>query len=101
MTTESYSELVWKIVSDMEGVSAELYSSLIIQAQQEGLVREDIDPKMFAFFLDNLFIQLQFSYSCEYYKERLKMFVGVDVFEKDDLVAEQLLKFIKGAFFLK
>jgi AcrR family transcriptional regulator len=101
MTTESYSELVWKIASDMEGVSAELYASLIKKAQDAGTVRRDIDPKMSAFFLDNLFILLQFSYSCEYYKERLKMFAGEDIFENDDLVAEQLIKFIKGALFLK
>jgi AcrR family transcriptional regulator len=101
MTTESYSELVWKIASDMEGISAELYASLIKKAQDAGEVRKDIDPKMAAFFLDNLFILLQFSYSCEYYKERLKMFAGEDIFENDDLVAEQLIKFIKGALFLK
>ncbi|KUO74666.1 MAG: AcrR family transcriptional regulator [Clostridia bacterium BRH_c25] len=100
MAIESHSDLVWKIVSDMEGVTAGLYSSLIKEAQEAGTVRKDIDAKLFAFFLDNLFILLQFSYSCEYYKERLKLFVGEDVFGKDELVAEQLLKFIKGAFFL-
>jgi AcrR family transcriptional regulator len=101
MTNESYSGLVWEIVSDMEGVTAGLYASFIEEAKGAGKVRNDVDAKLFAFFLDNLFILLQFSYSCEYYKERLKMFVGEDVFDKDDLVAEQLMKFIRGAFFLK
>lgn len=101
MTNESHSSLVWEIVSDMEGVTAGLYSSFIEEAKKAGLVRSDIDAKLFAYFLDNLFILLQFSYSCEYYKERLKMFVGEDIFDKDDLVAEQLMKFIRGAFFLK
>lgn len=101
MTNESHSGLVWEIVSDMEGVTAQLYSSLIEEAKAAGTVRNDADSKLFAYFLDNLFILLQFSYSCEYYKERLKMFVGEDVFDNDDLVSEQLMKFIKGAFFLK
>lgn len=101
MTTESHSELVWNIVSDMEGVTADLYASLIEEGQREGIIREDIDPKLFAFFLDNLFILLQFSYSCEYYRERFKMFAGVDVLDRDDMVAEQILKFIGGAFFLE
>lgn len=101
MTNESHSGLVWEIVSDMEGVTAQLYSSLIEEAKAAGAVRNDADSKLFAYFLDNLFILLQFSYSCEYYKERLKMFVGEDVFDNDDLVSEQLMKFIKGAFFLK
>jgi TetR/AcrR family transcriptional regulator len=101
MTTEGHSELVWELVSGMEGVTAELYAELIEEAKESGEIRKDVDSKLFAFFLDNLFLQLQFSYSCEYYKERLKMFVGKDVFDNDELVASQLLKFIKGALFLK
>lgn len=98
MATESHSELVWKIVSDMEGATAGMYASMIEDAQRSGLVKEDIDPRLFAFFLDNLFMMLQFSYSCEYYRERMKLYVDPAVFEQDDLVAEQLLEFIKGAF---
>jgi len=101
MSTESRSNLVWKISSEMESATAELYTSFIEEAQKPGEVRPDADPKLFAFFLDNLFISLQFSYSCEYYKQRMKIFTGVDIFEKDELVAEQLMKFIKGAFFIK
>ncbi|MDF2673980.1 MAG: Transcriptional regulator, AcrR-family [Clostridiales bacterium] len=101
MTNENHSGLVWEIVSDMEGVTAKLYASFIKEAKDAGKVRNDVDEKLFAYFLDNLFILLQFSYSCEYYKERLKMFVSEDIFDKDDLVAEQLMKFIRGAFFLE
>lgn len=101
MATENNSELVWEIASSMEGVTAKLYADIIKNAQDNGKLRKDIEPDYFAFFLDNLFIMLQFSYSCEYYKERLKMFIDEDVFDNDDLLAEELLKFIKGAFYLK
>lgn len=101
MTTESHSNLVWKIVSDMESATAGLYTSFIKDAQEAGVVRADINANVFAFYLDNLFILLQFSYACEYYKERMKLFVGEDIFDKDELVVEQLMKFIKGALFLK
>ena len=97
MTTENNYELVWKIASEMEGITANLYASIIKKAQDDGIVRNDINPKYSAFFLDNLFVLLQFSYSCEYYKKRLKMFIDENVFDNDDLVAEELLKFIKGA----
>ncbi|MDF2987088.1 MAG: Transcriptional regulator, AcrR-family [Eubacterium sp.] len=100
MTTESHSNLVWKIVSDMESTTAGMYISFIREAQEKGWVKKDLDPKLFAFFMDNLFVLLQFSYSCEYYKERLKIYVGEDVFDNDDLVAGQLMRFIKGAFLL-
>lgn len=99
MATENRSTLVWKIVSDMENATAGLYSSYIKEAQVSGIVRTDINPNYFAFFLDNLFILLQFSYACEYYKGRMKLFVGEDVFEKDDLLTEELMKFLRGAFF--
>lgn len=98
MTTDGNSGRVWKIVSDMESVGAELYTKLITEAQLKGEIRTDANPKAFAYFLDNIFILLHFSYGCEYYKERLKMFIGEDVFENDDMVVEQLMKFIQGAF---
>ena len=101
LTAENRPDLISKIVSEIESVSAELYSSFLEKAQKEKLIREDIDVKLFAFFLDNLFVSLQFSYACEYYKERLKIFAGEGILEKDDLVAEQMMKFIKGAFLLK
>ncbi len=98
MTAENNSELTWKTAGSVEGVTAGLYSSLIEKAQREGRARKDFDPRYFAFFLDNLFMMLQFSYSCEYYKERLKMYVGENAIHDDVLMCDQLIKFIKGAF---
>lgn len=97
MTTERRSELVWRIVSEMEGITATLYTDLIKEAQEKGEISKEIRPEMSAYFLDNLFILLQFSYSCEYYKARLKMFIGEDAFENDEAIAQQLIVFIKKA----
>jgi len=101
MTTENNPEVVGKIVSNMEGITAKLYASFIEEAQKNEAARRDIDPRYFAFFLDNLFILLQFSYTCEYYKERLKLFIGDDVFDHDQLLVAELMKFIKGALYLR
>lgn len=98
MATQSNSRIMKEAVSDVEGVTAELYSSLIMKAQKEMEARTDCDPKMFAFLLDNLFMMLQYSYACDYYRERFKIYVSEDIFEKDDFVVEQMLKFIKAAF---
>lgn len=97
MTTENNSEFAWKTAAEIEGVTAKLYADLIRNAQQQGVVKKEIDPRYFAFFMDNMFILLQFSYSCDYYKERLKMFVGDNAFDDDALLRDQLIKFIKGA----
>jgi TetR/AcrR family transcriptional regulator len=98
MSTHSNSKLVVQSVADLESLTAQLYSSLVEKAQKEHEARLDCDPKMFAFLLDNLFMMLQFSYACGYYRERFKVYVSEDIFERDDFVVEQTLKFIKAAF---
>ncbi len=98
ITGEKSSDYTRMIASELEGVSANIYSSLIEQAQKEGDIRADCDPKLFAFFLDNLLTSLQFSYTCEYYRERFKIFAGADVLEDDEKVVKQLLKFLESAF---
>ncbi|NMP37485.1 MAG: TetR/AcrR family transcriptional regulator [Clostridiales bacterium] len=91
-------EFVRHIASIMESVSAKVYASAISEAQKTGEIRTDIDPRMLSFMLDNLFVLLQYSYSCEYYKERFRIFAGDNAAENDDFVVEQMLMFIKSAF---
>lgn len=44
-------------------------------------------------------MNLQFSFTCEYYKERLKIYTGVDTDKMDEEeIVKQLLKFIESAF---
>ncbi|MDF2906144.1 MAG: Transcriptional regulator, AcrR-family [Herbinix sp.] len=98
MATQSNSIIIGEIVRDMETLTAKLYSELIQEAQYKLEARTDCDPGMFAFLLDNIFMMLQFSYSCDYYKERFKIYVKEDVLDHDDYVIEQTLRFIKSAF---
>ncbi|MDC7240446.1 MAG: TetR/AcrR family transcriptional regulator [Spirochaetales bacterium] len=98
MTSEGNAELIRRLSSDMETISADTYARLIGQAKEEGRIAPDIDEKVFAFALDNLFMALQFSYSCEYYKERMKIYVGDDVFDKDEHIISEMMKFITRAF---
>lgn len=98
MATQSNSRMMKEAVKELEGVTAALYSSLIRKAQLEMDARSDCDPNMFAFLLDNLFMMLQYSYACDYYRERFQLYVSEDILDKDDFVVEQMLKFIKAAF---
>lgn len=98
MASQSNSRIIIEAVDEIEGVTAKLYTSLIEKAQLEMQARTDCDPKMFAFLLDNIFMMLQFSYACDYHRDRFKLFVSEDIFERDDFVVEQTLKFIKSAF---
>ncbi len=82
----------------VEAISAEAYTGFLQAAKESGEIRQDADIRMFAFFLDSLLVALQFSYTCDYYRERFKVFCGEDILEDDDRVAEELVKFLESAF---
>lgn len=96
-TSEGNRELAEKIAEDMEAITAEAYRKTIIQGQVAGEIRTDIDPGMAAFMVDNLLMNIQFSYACDYYCERYKIYAGDDIFEKDEFAVENILRFIKAA----
>lgn len=99
ITAEKDGERAVALAREIESQTSRIYITSIAQALASGDVRQDLDPRMFAFFLDNLLTTLQFSFSCEYYKERLRIYTGVDTDElNDDEIVCQLLKFIESAF---
>ena len=81
----------------METLTAAAYKRAIIEGQVSGEIRTDIDPGMAAYLVDNILINVQFSYACDYYSERYKIYAGDDIFEKDEFVIENILRFIKAA----
>ncbi|HIW86403.1 MAG TPA: TetR/AcrR family transcriptional regulator [Candidatus Eubacterium faecipullorum] len=99
ITAEKDGERAVAFAKEIESQTSRFYITAIAQALASGDVRQDLNPRLFAFFLDNLLLMLQFSFTCEYYKERLSLYTGVDI-EKldDDEIVTQLLKFIESAF---
>ena len=99
ITSDKGSEMVNTLVKEIEGNTSKKYVDAITQALAKGDVRQDLDPRLFAFFLDNLLTTLQFSYTCTYYKERFEMYTGVNIDEMDEeQIVKQLLKFVESAF---
>ncbi len=86
------------IAGMIEGRSAELYKSMLSKAKDEGIVRDDMDPALFAFFFDNLMMMLHFAYTGSYYEERFRIYCGDEAPENDSLVHDEMMKFIAGAF---
>lgn len=87
------------IVEEIESKRSSIYITSIAQALAKGDVRSDLDPRMFALFLDSLLTSLQYAYTCDYYKEKFRIYTGIDVNDSDDeQVITQLLKFIESAF---
>ncbi len=96
-TTERNVELGKKLASRMETITSDAYKTAIIQGQIAGEIRTDIDPGMAAFLVDNLLVSIQFSYACEYYGERYKIYAGDDIFEKDEFAVRNIVRFVKSA----
>lgn len=99
MATESNAEYAMLISSQIEGITSNLYAAYIEHAKTNKQIRQDIDSRYFAFFIDSILMMLQFSYSCEYYIDRMKIYTYKDVLENDEKLLEQVMLFIKGALF--
>ena len=97
---EIYEAALALLAEEIEGMTARIYPRIIQKAQNAGDVRADLDPRLFAFFLDNLLMMMQFSYCCPYYQERFKLYGGEGILTDTDLVTSQLLKFLESAFTL-
>ena len=97
MTSEGLAHLSRKLSGKMETISSRLYKAMLTQAQDDGLVDRAIDTDVTAFFLDNLILLLQYSYTSEYFKERMKIFVGDDALESDERIVAGLMRLVRGA----
>lgn len=97
ITKAGSSRFAKELAIEVEGLSALVYVDLLNKAKEENKCREDADPNLFAFFFDNLFMMIQFSFCCDYYMERMKLYCGDEIFYDDDRLASQLHKFLLGA----
>lgn len=96
-TTQSLSQLAFRISNKIETITPELLSSLIIQAKKEGKISKDIDERVVAYCMDNIFMMYQFSFSSDYYRDRLKIYIGEEKFNDIESVEKSIAKFIRSA----
>ena len=97
ITSGSCRRYAGTLAREIESRTAALYARLFDEAQQAGRLTERIEPQLFAFFFDNLLMMLQFSCSCEYYRERMEIFCGKDAAQDDRTLADALTRFLLGA----
>lgn len=92
LTTQGLSGLANRLSNKLESATAEFYSNIIGDAQMKGILRNDIDKSITAYLIDNLLIMYQFSFSSDYYRDRMRIFLG----HKDDIDNDALLNEIMG-----
>lgn len=83
-----------ELAMQLEGFTSSAYTQLLRQAQIAGEIRDDLDPAVLAFCLDNLLMGLQLAYACDYHIDRRRIY-SADI-ARDDLI-EQTLRFISSA----
>lgn len=90
-----------ELAKEIEGVSATVYTELVKKAQQDGNCPKNANPALFAFIFDSILMMVQFSFSCDYYKERLKLYCGDEIFTNKQLLEDNLVLFVLQAFGIK
>lgn len=97
MTSQGLSHLSVQLSRKMETISAQFYRSLLIASKQSGIVDPELDEYIASFCLDNLILLLQFSYTTEYFRERMKIFAGEDAAGNDEKMIQGIMRFVKNA----
>lgn len=97
LASQGLFHLSQKLSRQVESITAFFYRSLMDEAKKQCLIDKNIDECVTSFCLDNLLLLLQFSYSSEYYKERMKIFAGADALENDEKIVRGMMRFIRGA----
>lgn len=92
---EGLSELSGDFCRRFEGLSALVYSALFAEARALGVVRSDLDEDYAAFFLDSVFVSLQFSFSADYHILRKRVYLGPAKDADDATLVSRVLEFLK------
>lgn len=100
ITTQGLSKLSKRLSYKIESITAVTYKEIINKAKGKGIIDKDIDENLLSFILDNLVIMYQFSYTSDYYKERMKIFLGSESIDEEKVI-EGIMKYIKRAFIVK
>jgi TetR/AcrR family transcriptional regulator len=97
LTTQGLSSFSHKLSHKMESITMEFYHEILSDAKKKGVIDSSINDQVISFCIDNLIIMYQFSFTSDYYKERLKIFLGENGIEDNENTISVIIDFIKGA----
>ncbi len=96
-TTQGLAMISKKLSLKMETISSQYYKSILNAAIKDGTVDKKINPGIAALCIDNIILLMQFSYSSEYYGERMKIFAGENSLKEDKSIREGVMYFLRKA----
>lgn len=86
-TTEELAPLASRLSFKLESVGATRYRAMIEEGRRRGEIPAGIDPGTGAFLMDDIFLMIQFSFGAEYYRNRLRLFLGEIPTDSEALVS--------------
>ena len=95
ITSEGLTHLSEMLSKKMEAITADFYRALINESKAQGKIAKDIDEYIAAYCIDNLILLMQYSYTTNYFRERMKIFAGEDALENDEKIVQGIMKFIR------
>lgn len=95
ITSEGLSHLSEMLSRKMETITATFYHTLLNDSKNRGMIDPEIDEHIAAYCIDNLILLLQYSYTTNYFRERMKIFAGEDALENDEKIVQGIMKFIR------
>lgn len=97
LSTQGLSGLSSRLSWQMESITAKLYAQILRKAKEQGTISPDIDNQLVSFCLDNLLVMFQFSFTSDYYKDRMKIFLGDDGVKDEERIIEGIMEFVRKA----
>lgn len=96
-STQGLSSLSKKLSKQMEFITAELYVGILKKAKEKGTINLEVDERLAAFYIDNLLVMFQFSFTSDYYKERMKVFIGDEGVKDEEEILKCMMQFVRKA----
>lgn len=88
-TTQGLRHLSSRLTLSLESLSVELYRKVIEAGKARGEIRADVETNAAAFVLDNVLLLFQFSFASDYYRDRLRIFLGLE--DGQEIDSERLI----------
>ncbi|MFZ5354492.1 MAG: TetR/AcrR family transcriptional regulator [Bacillota bacterium] len=96
-TTQGLKNLSSRLSNKMESITAKYYMKALKKAKENQLISKDTDERLASFCMDNLIVMFQFSFTSEYYKERLRIFLGENALEDEEKIIQGIMQFVRKA----
>lgn len=97
LTTQGLSQMASRLSNTLETITVRMYCDVISTAKKAGQISPKVDERTAAFFIDNMLMMYQFSFAVDYFKDRMRIFLGGEKLDDPASVEQSIMCFIRSA----